>query len=364
MTSEEVVNQINSYIHKYTNNLSSSNSFTSSVSSNVMTVNLGLNDGFKDGQAISIQNCPVLIPISDVSVNPDGSYLIETSVDHDLTRDPLISKENVSIRGCSNPLVNGNHNLVDVLNRREFIISLEDSSGTVGSQGYLEQENGINGFYKITNLTSNSFDVILPRSVGSTTASGDIYYSFRVTGVADLARFNQAYTKNLKDSFWLVVVMNGMDISRDRSVQNDSVLDDFKTGVYASSVTAIERLSIFAYIPTQFEKAGRASSDEIEQLRIALFKSIAGYNPKKVFSSEYSGNISPVGDSRFAYLTDTTTYIHQFNFEVVSNLSMCVGGDFFVQSDDVAFRDIDMSLFVDNQLSSLESYINLDKEPL
>jgi hypothetical protein len=364
MTSEEIVNQINSYIHRGTNLLSDNASFSASVNSNTLTVALGSDDGFSDGQVVSIQNTPVLVPLDSVALNGDGSYTVTTQVDHDLTRDPLIAKETVTIEGWPDGLINGVHDLVNVLNRRTFIITLGDSTNVSGSDGFLQQPTGINGFYEIFNVTSGSFEISLGRPQGVFDTTGTVHSKFRVSASADISRFANGYTETRQNVFWLCVVPNGLDVSRDRTVQNDSVNDDFDTVTEQKRVVIIERFSVFAFIPSSFEIAGRAASDAVQDLRVQLYKSLAGYKPKKAYANNYDGGVSPVGDSVFGYLKDNTAYVHQFNFEVVTNLITGEGGDFFVPRDDVAFRDIDMSQGVDNSINSLTASINLDEDPI
>ena len=363
MRTSDIIKQLVTYLPKFTEKFSEQANVTADINGNVMTVD-SPRHGLSVGQAVLAKGIEVKVEID--TVTPDGDlFIITIKSDHDLTRDPLIAIEYVDITGWTDIQINGHHELKDVANRRQFTIKLLNSSGDAEPKSYLIQPAGVSGFYNVaTVIDRNNFTIELSATYPIPFSSvGVISHSFRITGAADIERFISGYTETMKDKYWLCVIVGDVDISKDRNVSDDSVSPIYPQYRDDVKLRQIEKLNVYAFVPSSFEKAGRQSRDEVEDVRVALYKSICGYEPPSEYAEDYISAIAPTGDGYFAYLSKVASYIHRFDYEVVLDLGI---DDFFTPSDDVAFRDInmDITLAQGNETESINSQIDLDEKPL
>jgi len=363
MKNSDIITQLISFIPRFTDKFNEKINVVADISGNVMTAN-AVAHGLVVGQVALVDGVDVKVEIDTVT-DSDDDFIITTKSDHDLTRDPLIAVEHVDITGWSDIQINGHHILISVDNRRTFKIKLLDSFGAVNPKSYLLQKRGISDYYNVaTVIDADRFTVLLATTYPiDFTSSGTVAHSFRITGSVDIERYLGAYTEVQKDKYWLCVIMGDVDISKDRSVGDDSVSPIYPEYRDDVKLRQIEKLNVYAFIPSSFEKAGRQSRGDIEDVRIALYKSLVGFQPPSDYVESYLSALSPTGDGYYAYLTKVASYIHRFDFEVLLDLGI---ENFFTSVDDVAFRDInmDLALALGSEIESIDNQIDLDEKPL
>ncbi len=183
----------------------------------------------------------------------------------------------------------------------------------------------------------------------------------RISAAITVDRAIQAYTQMTKKDRWLFVVLGDVVASKSRQIASDAI-DNLQWGnEFRQQI--IQPFSLFVFFPVEDEIAARLSRDDAELLFRPLCQSV-------LFSSFDSGlhvgaqhPVQYAGHGVFRY--NTAVYIHGYEFQQVADLVFedTVGPDL-----DVAFRDIDLTLFPDpggaTGASFLDVDIDLDDEPL
>ncbi len=183
----------------------------------------------------------------------------------------------------------------------------------------------------------------------------------RISAAITVDRAIQAYTQMTKKDRWLFVVLGDVVASKSRQIASDAIDNLQRGNEFRQQI--IQPFSLFVFFPVEDETAARLSRDDAELLFGPLCRSV-------LFSSFDSGlhvgaqhPVQYAGHGVFRY--DTAVYIHGYEFQQVADLVFedTVGPDL-----DVAFRDIDLTLFPDpggaTGASFLDVDIDLDEVPL
>ena len=313
------------------------------------------------GRFIAVKDA--LSPISVLSIIRTGTTAtVTTATDHDFTENFDMVTE---ISGADQSEFNGTFPIVTVPNRRTFTYTLSGTpvtpaTGTIFSLNNLS--TGYNGRQQVTLVDPNTFTYQITETPDSP-AQGTIIMrkGLRISGAVSIQKAVDAYTEQNLDDLWGFVVLGDVFVSKAREFPNDLVYSptpgtDFKQKMGCP-------FSIVVITPTTASLSGREARDQMEDVAVALFKSIMGFQPDTGLTSgaEYLTAFTGHGFVDFvgAY------YVHAFNFETTVELT----ADDIVDPDfSVAFRDICMDFLNPNETDGddiiMQAQINLDDVPI
>lgn len=221
MKINDVVNQLQVLLPKYTSLFSSVLNISSvSVTATTATITTSIRYDFTTGDAVTIANVVLNAPIA--SVSQDGLlFTFTTSIDHDLT---FVSDSSVTLTGFTDGSWNGSFTLIAVPNRTTFTVRSANTIPTLNSNEILEEmrRDGINGLWAITVINTTSF-TITGTFVAGVYTGGTVNTDVRIAGSITLERALEQYTEQGNSDLWAFVVMNDIDVSKDRNTLNDSV---------------------------------------------------------------------------------------------------------------------------------------------
>lgn len=275
-----------------------------------------------------------------------GTALLQFPFDHGYNLDKFYQQE-IEITGTDN--ANGKYPLIDVPDNTHLLI--EYTGDPVVGQALLAYDEGFEGYYNVESIPdATSFvvpartDIFIPPKIAL--SGGTMSTRIRISGAADMDRFNAIYTQQNDEQCWLVVTPPSNRMSRDRNVPTDAISGVAQPGAGSGPIdirqARIETVEIYAVIPASVELSGRRSADIAEDIAWALYQSICAAPIPTLSKDRDTYALMPVSDTYFAYLTDNTTYTHQYTFERVV----------YVTTDDVAkprdqtapFRGLDLHL--------------------
>jgi hypothetical protein len=316
--------------------------------------------GLSVGKQVNITGAKT--PIAITSITRVGIVAtLASSADHDVTENAGFD---VQIEGATESEFNGTFTLLTEPNRRTLTFQVADSGPTsaTGSPLLLSGSSPLqsyNGLREITAVpTTTTFEYEVTDSTLFTPASGTIVAktSPRISAAVDFERLIDAYTKQKVDEAWLFVVMGDALADKNRNIDTDST-DNIQNGNYFNQ-RLIQTVQLFVFIPSSGEIAGRDARDRAEELLKPICNSILGVKfPSLVENSNNPLMLS--GHGLQAY--NTAFYAHQYAFEATLQLGP---SDIFVPTDDVAFRDMDLTIGLDVGTETFNTLIDLDDEPL
>lgn len=226
-----------------------------------------------------------------------------------------------------------------------------DGSAISGDDPMIVLHNGFNGGYEVTAVDDvNSFTVTARDDIfdspQTAISGGTASVRIRISGAADMQRFNDVYTAKKTDEIWLVVTPAQNRSSRDRDVPTDAISGTTQAALGVSQVSIkqahIETIELYAVIPASAELAGRLAADVAEEIRWFLYKSLVCADVPTLGAEGETYAIMPVSDGYFSYLTDNTTYTHRYIFERTVYMSTVDVSDPDAQT--APFRGLDLSV--------------------
>lgn len=316
--------------------------------------------GLSAGKQVNITGAQTPITINSI----DRVGIVATMVtddDHDMTENAGFD---VQIDGATESEFNGTFKLLNVPNRRTIKFLVADS-GPTSATGSLLLLNGSNPFQTYNGLrevtavpTTTTFEYEVTDSTLFTPATGIIVAKTkpRVSAAVNFDRILEAYTKQKTDEAWLFVVMGDAVADKNRNIDTDST-DNIQRGNYFNQ-RLIQTVQLFVFLPTSRQIAARAARDRCEELLKPICNSVLTAK----FPSLVENNNNPLmitGHGTQAY--NTGFYAHLYAFEATLQLGP---SDIFVPSDDVAFRDMDITIGLDVGAETFNTLIDLDDEPL
>jgi len=312
------------------------------------------------GQQINITGAQTPIVIS--SINRVGIVAtLVTSQDHDITENAGF---NVQIEGANEAEFNGSFELISVPNRRTLTFKVDDS-GALSATGSPLLLNGSNVFNTYNGLrqvtatpTANTFQYEVTSDTLYSPPRGSIVAKTnpRISASVDFDRTLESYTAQPPNDAWLFVVLGDAIASKSRNIDIDAT-DNIQSSNYFNQ-RLVQNVSLYVFLPTTNQIAGRQARDRCEELLKPICNSVLSVR----FPSLVEGTNNPLmitGHGLQAY--NTAFYVHQYAFEATLQLGQ---SDIFVPSDDVAFRDIDVTMGLDFGTQTIETLIDLDDEPL
>lgn len=307
-------------------------------------------------------------PIGVTSITRVGTVAtVVTTTDHDLTLGRVDIKnggKTVDLTGSTEAEFNGTFSLASVLNRRTFTIEVADAGATVATGSPLLQNGsvppGFNGRYPVTVTGTDTFTYPVSQVLFAT-AGGTPYVKpdARISGAATIERAMDAYTKQASGALWAFVVIGDVIASKNREIRSD--MTDTMTRRSAWKQRLTQPFTVYVFTPTVNDRAGATARDTMEDVSVALFRSLLGvkFDTGYFASNQYATTFINHGFSDY----NTAFYVHEFNFELAADITFddTVGYDF-----DTAFRNIELGIVPDfgTQEDPATAGINLDEEPL
>lgn len=329
--------------------------------------------GLSVGDAVSIVGARTPIAIS--SFARSGTVgTITTSSDHDRTLrtggSQALSKV-ATVSGAAEAEFNGQFVILQVRNRREILVSMADSGPAVatGSPILEDGESQLRSYestYSVISADSpttfeiNQPVVSLPNPVGEIEARTKP----RITASVTYERMRAAYTEQKLTDLWLCVSLDDVAASKDRGIRSDAVANH-QRGSTEFRQQVVQPLTLYLFVPAAAEISGRSARDQAEDFFRPLCRSLLF---SKFDSGLYVGKQGALQfDGHGTHDYDTAVYVHRYSFQQVVDLVFedTVGPDL-----DVAFRDVDLTIFPELEgasatgIASLVAEIDLDDEPL
>lgn len=361
MRASDIVNQLAvllpALVDDFTNQLSV---VSLTRSGTTVTVTTSAAHGLTIGRQANITGAQTPIIISSLTrVGIVGTLV--TSADHDITENAGFD---VQIDGATESEFNGAFELLNVPNRRTITFKIADSGATIATGSPLLL-NGANTFQSYNGLrevtatpTTTTFEYDVTDSTLFTPAAGTIVAktSPRITASVSFERILSFYAKQDIDDAYLIVVLGDAIANKNRNIDTDAT-DNIQRGHYFNQ-KLIQGVSLFLIIPTSAQIAARKARDRAEELLSPICQSILSAKfPSLVENSNNPLMLSSHGFQDY----NGAVYVHQYTFEATLQLGP---SDIFEPTDDVAFRNIDMTMGLDVGTETFDTLIDLDDEPL
>ncbi len=353
----DVITQLREELPLYTNKFTEQfNISSSSFSGGVVTIVTESAHGLENDDVINIVDCQEKVPISDITT-ADDIAVATTTIDHDLTLDFQDSDDQppVDIIEVSISAYNGTHVLLGVSSRTRFSFSLLGTPAQA-SDGFLLRDSfeGYSGIKTVTVVDSTTFTFTTTKTLTANGNNGIVHSTIRIIGGVDIDRAQDAYSKQSKNDYWIMVIPETTTASKSRQLENDATDQNVKGDAYRQKTLPV--VNIYMFIPSSDNFSGREAYDSAIEESVGLFRSLLGWRVPSPYSiSEYAAMIF---EAHQPFLYNGSYYIHKFEF---STLQEVVCSDIFAKKGDVAFRDIDMNMTIDFGTENTQTLIKLDE---
>ena len=359
----QLINRLPQLTNLFTTDYAVTNITSSGTTASVTTTK---NHGLSVGSFVNIIGATADVAITSITRSATVCS-VETSADHDLTlsANDIVRGKTVTISGATESEFNGTFVLTRVLNRRNFTFTKADAGATTATGTPLVVDGagvfGYSGLQSVVSVpTPTTFTYTLPKSLYSP-AGGTISVrtEYRISGAATVERALEAYTAQDLNSLWGFVVLDDVVASKNRHVRSDAT-DELGRSSYINQ-KLVQPFSFYVIAPSVDGITGRVQRDQMEDLLPILCKALIG----KKFDSGLAGEQEFVTTfvSHGFQEYNSAYYVHGFNFETVAVLTF---EDSIGYDDDVAFRDIDLSMLIDfgTQEDALTTSVDLDEVEL
>ncbi len=313
--------------------------------------------GLTTGRPIAVKDA--LSPISITSITRVGTTAtVTTDTDHDFTENFDMVTE---ISGAGESEYNGTFPIATVPNRRTFTYTLSGSPATPATGTIFSLNNlstGYNGRHTVTLVDPTTYTYEITETPDSPAQGTMIMRAgLRISGAVSTEQAIAAYSKKGEDELWGFVVLGNVFVSKNRNNPTDL------TSTVAAGTDFYQMIgcpfSIVVITPTTASFSGREARDQMEDVAVALFKSLMGFAPATGLTSEKQYQIVFTGHQFVGF--NGAYYVHEFNFETSIQLTP----DDIVDPDfSVAFRDISLDFLNPNETDGddiiMEAEINLD----
>lgn len=374
MKAIDIVNRLAQIIPQHTNAFSESLTIDSiTVVGTTATATTSSAHNLVNGQVVSIDGVDAPVEIDTGAFLRTGTTAtFETLQDHDLTlslRDIADGGKTITISGATEAEFNGTFALVKVHNRRKLSINVADSGPTtISGAPLVDNANGniFNGVYAVSNVTATTFDYMIaqayPLDAVVTNASAQV--SIRIISVLDVQQYlTDAYTAQALDDDLLVVQLGDVVQSKKRNEQTDA--GSTTLGEYSFTPTLIQQFAVYVVMNVTDDLTGATARDIVESEYVpAICKAVLRANFDTGFTySQYRATLT--GHGVLAYLDagdkNKAIYVHELTFEQLVQLTKA---DMAAPVEDVAMRDVALTLSTSLGTTTLSADIDLDEEPL
>ena len=217
---------------------------------------------------------------------------------------------------------------------------------------------GYNGFYQIASKTDNAFTYTMNLSGINSPAQGTITANImRIDSAISLKRAEEIYTKQTINKYWLIVIPNPENTSKDRRTQSDANYRFNSGGDYQQTI--IYNFEVLLFIPSKTSLGSGDIYDLAQDEKPHLIKSLCGAKLPSVFNEGGESELDGITYvSNQPETIEDTYYIHSFTFQITGKIQT----EDIVDKDDVyAFRRIQETyLDEDKEATGLENDISLN----
>lgn len=344
MKLEEVVSQLRALLPQLTDKLTT-NVDVLSLTRNGSTMTAKCLDAhdLDVGDFVAITGADVRIP---VNLTRDGTTgTCSTSVVHDLTKKANKSLS-ITFSGATEAEFNGPFDVIQIVNGNTITFTMPDSGATAasGSPVLHEAAGPLQNYNTTVEVTSTASPVDFTYEQTDTTIpdpSGSIVARSkpRIGALSSATEVIRIYSEQPADDYWLFVVPEGVEASKDRSELSDATSNHSRGTEYIQQL--VERLTVFVVIPATDDLGGSLAADAARDLFRPIARSL-------LFSNFDSGlaNGTHGGAVQFERHTfvdyNGATYVHAYEFSRQYDLTYddTVGDDL-----NVAFRDLCFDMF-------------------
>lgn len=359
MKISDVVKQLAKTLPEFTNLFSDTAEVISlTMSGSTVTATTANAHNFSAGKGVCITGAKT--PITITAFSRTGSLgTLTTSVIHDVT---LNVPGAVEVIGADQNEYNGIFKVIDVPNSTTIVVEMDDTGPTTATGSMLllngsSSYQSYNGWHEIlATPTATTFTFALAGIPVLPDALGDIvaHSALRISGLVSVEEIESAYTAQAPEDYWLFVTIEDVIASKDRNILSDATSNIQRQQYFRQQ--AIQSISLHVVIPTaQQQIAGRQARDSAEDLFSAICKAVLFYTfPSGLYAANKNA-LQFVSHGTEQY--NGSYYIHGYNFEQVLDLQF---EDSYGYSDDVALREIDLSMAtdVDTQIEKMTALIN------
>ena len=342
MKASDIITQLHAELPKHTDLFSLTVGVsTMTFAAGTVTVGTATPHGLASTDTVVVKGALSPVTISTLT-QTGGVATAITATDHNLTRGfPDGDDSTVNITGAADAEYNGDKKLLDVLNRKEFTYQVDSGApaSTTGAQLNDIVNFGYNGFQPVSVVDPSTFTYPIAATVNSP-ASGtiELFVKTQVSGAVNLDKTLLSYTKQTT-KMWGFVILDEFPSSKSRQTINDA--DQVVGPGTDPRQKIIQNFSVYIFVPSKDQIAARAARDQMEDVMIALFRSLLGFAPPSTLSECPEQGITFVNSSLAAY--QESVYIHRFQFQ---NLVDITFDDTLQPEVDAAFRDIHID-FID-----------------
>lgn len=316
-------------------------------------------------QRLLLSGIQVRNPITAYVDNGDGTARFTTANDHDQTEArQRLDTQQLQIGGITPSIWNGFYDLDSVPNRRTFEVVIPVGA-TTPTGGYLiEQPTGVLGIGTVTSVVGTTVTIQPAEGIfhyDSVVETITVNTKIRARAAADITRAEAIYTKQAAKKPFIFVIMTDVSVSKDRHTPNDGLATFTKQDMRL--LRLLQNFAIAVFIPTADDIGGdNAQHMAYGEIYNALTKIFYGFG----FSDESAIQYVTVSAGHGPGLYNSAYYLHVYDWQVPNVVTFESGFDGqtpFIT--DVAFRDIDQSLFVNNSdMAIMSMALDLDEEPL
>lgn len=318
------------------------------------------------GQNLLLSGIKVRNPITAYVDNGDGTARFTVANDHDQTEPrQRLDTQQLTLGGITPSAWNGSHDILGIPNRRTFEIAIPAGATTPTVPGYLiEQPTGVLGIGTVTSVVGTAVTIQPAEGIFHYDATVDtitVNTKIRARAAADITRAAAIYTKQASAKPFIFVIMTDVSVSKDRHTPNDGLATFTKQDMRL--LRLLQNFAIAVFIPTADDVGGdNAQHMAYGEIYEALTKIFYGFG----FSDESAIQYVTVSAGHGPGLYNSAYYLHVYDWQVPNVVTFESGFD--GQSPfitDVAFRDINQSLYVNNSDKAIMSMaLDLDEEPL
>lgn len=299
----------------------------------LVTLNCAAAHGVPTGQniAVSITNAPTPNPIVSATLRTNGDVELETEFDHNLTQHPNTEAflpwdgGVTKLSGFTSSLMNGGRQLVEVIDRRIFVVKPGGSLVSVtlnGAEALLEPlEFDVIGWHSVTAASATKLAFPTPATVERdyTIASPTVVRNIRIFGALDLAAAMAQFTEDsdtisIDAAHMFVCPSLNVRASRSQHAQTDMVAELSAGSDYRQLL--MDGFDILVALPTR-KGIGHVEASDLAHGPIfkAILKTFMGLNVRMSEFADFGGSYIAHFEQHGPALTDNrAVYVHRYTF--------------------------------------------------
>lgn len=348
MKAQDVINQLLARLPQETDKFTDTYALSAMVhSAPTLTVDTSVPHLSKVNNLFHVIGARTPITISSFT-RVDAVGTIVTAVPHDRTVEAKASLNTVTTSGATEAEFNSTFTILDVVDRNTITVTMTDAGPTTatGSPVGDDLDRYDRSYNRLLAVATAPSAVQFTATTSITGASSPLIGAAsvrmrpRISGAIDLDRAADAYTKQGVDKYWAYVLLGDVVASRGLEHSGDAIDRQPLEESWKQQTQAPFSIAVFA--PAKTDIAARAVQDSMRDLFGPIARCLLGKKFATQLSNSLCGAVNFVGHGT---LQNTGgVYVHGFSFEAVEELGF---GDTVGYNDNVAFRDVDMTVTPD-----------------